>query len=213
MSTTPSDVPAAPLSHPEGEENTGAVALVDLRRYDQSWYHPGRSKPIVLLWWLVQAVAFPLTLHAHHAPRRFLLRLFGAKIGKGVVIRPSARVHYPWKVEIGDYSWIGSGVELYSLDSICIGSHCVISQNSYLCTGSHDLHDPAFGLQVAPIAIDTGAWIATDCFIGPGVTIGANAVIGARSSVFRDMPAQHICVGSPCRPLKVREMRNSQPGD
>jgi putative colanic acid biosynthesis acetyltransferase WcaF len=156
---------------------------------------------------LVQAIAFPLTLHAHHAPRRTLLRWFGARIGKGVVIRPSARFHYPWKVEIGDYSWIGSGVEFYSLDWIRVGNHCVISQNSYLCTGSHDLSDPAFGLQTAPITVENGAWVATDCFVGPGITIGANAVIGARSTVLADMPPQMICWGSPCRPYKPRSVR------
>jgi putative colanic acid biosynthesis acetyltransferase WcaF len=181
-------------------------ALVDLRRYDQSWYDAGRPKWLILVWWLVQAVVFPLTLHAHHAPRRFLLRLFGAHIGQGVVIRPSARVHYPWKVAIGDYSWIGSDVVLYSLDTIAIGSHCVISQKSYLCTGSHDPRDPAFGLKTAPIVIKNGVWIATDCFVGPGVRIGANALIGARSNVFSDLPAQQICLGSPCKPQKPREI-------
>ncbi len=182
----------------------GPPSLIDLRLYDQSWYSPGKPKWMILLWWLLQATIFPLTLHAHHAPRRSLLRLFGAKVGKGAVIRPSARFHYPWKVTIGDYSWIGSGVELYSLDWIHIGEHCVISQNSYLCTGSHDLSDPAFGLQTASITLENGVWVATDCFVGPGVTIGANAVVGARSSVFNDLPAQQICLGTPCRPHKNR---------
>ncbi len=180
--------------------------LVDLRRYDQSWYNAGRPKWMILLWWLVQAVVFPITLHAHHGPRRFLLRLFGAHIGKGVVIRPSARVHYPWKVAIGDYSWIGSDVVLYSLDTIEIGSHCAISQKSYLCTGSHDAQDAAFGLKTAPIVIENGVWVATDCFVGPGVRIGANALVGARSNVFSDLPAQQICLGSPCRPQKLRDI-------
>ncbi|MEM0980445.1 MAG: hormogonium polysaccharide biosynthesis acetyltransferase HpsU [Cyanobacteria bacterium P01_H01_bin.58] len=185
----------------------GPPSVVDLRQYDQSWYSPGRPKWLVLLWWLVQAVVFPLTLHAHHGPRCFLLRLFGAKIGKRVIIRPSARFYYPWKIAIGDYSWIGSGVELYSLDWIQIGEHCVVSQNSYLCTGSHDVTDQAFGLKTAPITLENGAWVATDCFVGPGVTIGANTVVGARSSVFGNLPAQHICLGTPCRPLKPREVK------
>ncbi|MEO1210205.1 MAG: hormogonium polysaccharide biosynthesis acetyltransferase HpsU [Cyanobacteria bacterium J06638_20] len=187
----------------------GPPSVVDLRQYDQSWYRTGRPKWLVLLWWLVQAVVFPLTLHAHHAPRCFLLRLFGAKIGKRVIIRPSARFYYPWKIEIGDYSWIGSGVELYSLDRIQIGAHCVVSQNSYLCTGSHDVTDQAFGLKTAPITLENGAWVATDCFVGPGVTIGANTVVGARSSVFGNLPAQHICLGTPCRPLKPREVKSA----
>lgn len=189
-----------------------APAQVDLRRYDQSDYDPGRSKPIILLWWLVQAIAFPLTLHAHHAPRRFLLRLFGARLGQGVVIRPTARFHYPWQVAIDDYSWVGSDVVFYSLAPIHIGTHCVISQGSYLCAASHDPHDPAFGLQPAPIVVENGAWVATDCFIGPGVRIGANAVIGARSSVFKDMPPQQFCWGSPCRPHRPRTFREDTHG-
>ncbi len=183
-----------------------APPRIDLRTYDQSHYDPGRPKLVILLWWLVQAVVFPLTLHAHHAPRRWLLRRFGARIGRGVIIRPSARFHYPWHVAIDDYSWIGGGVEFYSLAPILVGSHCVISQNTYLCTGSHDPSDRAFGLQVQPIVIENGAWIAADCFIGPGVRIGANAVIGARSSVFKDMPADYCCHGSPCHPHSPRPL-------
>ncbi|HEY9662676.1 MAG TPA: WcaF family extracellular polysaccharide biosynthesis acetyltransferase, partial [Allocoleopsis sp.] len=125
---------------------------------------------------------------------------------QGVVIRPTARFTYPWKIQIGDYSWIGDDVVLYSLDRIEIGSHCVISQRSYLCTGSHDLHDRAFGLQTAPIQIGNGVWVAADCFVAPGVQIGANTVIGARSSVFKSMPEQQVCWGNPCRCQYFREV-------
>lgn len=182
---------------------------VDLRRYDQSDFDRGRPGWVILLWWLVQSIAFPLSLHNTHGIRCGLLRLFGAKIGKGVVIRPTARFTYPWKVEIGDYSWIGDDVVLYSLERITIGSHCVVSQKCYLCTGSHDFQDPTFKLQTDAITIGNGAWVATDCFVAPGVEIGANAVIGARSNVFRDIPAQQVAWGSPCRPHYLREMRQS----
>jgi putative colanic acid biosynthesis acetyltransferase WcaF len=177
-----------------------AEVVVDLRRYDQSGFDRGRPNWYVLLWWLVQAIAFPLTLHNFNGLRRSLLRLFGARIGKGVIIRPTARFTYPWKIAIGDYSWIGDDVVLYSLEQICIGQHCVISQKSYLCTGSHNIQDPAFSLITSKIVIGSGVWIATDCFIGPGVEIGANSVIGARSSVFNNIPPQQVCWGTPCRP-------------
>lgn len=180
--------------------------LVNLQQYDQSWFDRGRPQWVVLLWWLVQAIAFPLTPHSCHAPRRWLLRRFGARIGQGVLIRPTARITYPWKVEIGDHSWIGDDVVLYSLDQIRIGQHCVVSQKSYLCTGSHTIHDPAFGLETGAIAIGNGTWIAADCFIAPGVSIGANAVIGARSTVLTSMPAYQVCWGHPCRPRYAREM-------
>ncbi len=180
--------------------------LVDLRKYNQSNFERGKPNWLILGWWLVQAIAFPLSLHNFNFFRCWLLRLFGAKIGKGVLIRPTARFTYPWKVKIGDYSWIGDDVVLYSVDHIEIGSHCVISQKTYLCTGSHDIQDRAFSLITAPIAIANGVWVATDCFIGPGVTIGANAVIGARSSVFRDIPARQVAWGTPCRPRYPREI-------
>ena len=182
-------------------------SFVDLRRYDQSNYERGRSSWFILLWWLVQAIAFPLSLHNLNGFRCWLLRLFGAKIGQGVLIRPTARFTYPWKVEIGDCSWIGDDVVFYSLEQIRVGSHCVISQKSYLCTGSHDIQDPTFGLIVAGITISNGVWIAADCFIAPGVEIGANAVIGARSSVFGNIPEQQVCWGTPAKPRYQRQMR------
>ncbi|WP_199246511.1 hormogonium polysaccharide biosynthesis acetyltransferase HpsU [[Phormidium] sp. ETS-05] len=181
-----------------------ADPMVDLRQYNQSWFDRGRPGWVILLWWFVQAVTFPLTPQPLHFLRRSILRLFGARLGKGVAIRPTARFTYPWKVTIGDYSWIGDDVVLYSLDRISIGSHCVISQNTYICTGSHDPQDRAFGLVTEAIAIGNGAWIAADCFIGPGVQIGANALIGARSSVFSNMPAATVCWGTPCRPHHPR---------
>ncbi len=180
---------------------------VDLRRYDQSDFDRGQPGWMVILWWLVQAIVFPLSLHNMNSVRTGLLRLFGATVGKGVVIRPTARFTYPWKVAIGDYSWIGDDVVFYSLAPISLGCHCIVSQECYLCTGSHDIHDPQFKLQVAPIAIGNGAWVATDCFVASGVHIGANAVIGARSCVISDMPAGQVCHGSPCRPRRARQMR------
>ncbi|MBE9127068.1 MULTISPECIES: hormogonium polysaccharide biosynthesis acetyltransferase HpsU [unclassified Coleofasciculus] len=183
------------------------TSLVDLRRYDQSRFDRGRPSWFILLWWLVQAIAFPLSIHNFNSFRCWLLRLFGAKIGQGVVIRPTARFTYPWKVEIGDYSWIGDDVVLYSLEWIRIGCHSVISQKSFLCTGSHDIQDPAFSLTTAEIIIGNGVWIAADCFVSPGVQIGSNAVIGTRSSVFSNIPAQQVCWGTPARPHYQREMR------
>ena len=196
-----------PLNH-QPDVILDAEPLVDLRRYDQSNFDRGKSNWLIILWWLVQAIAFPLSLHNFNGFRCAILRLFGAKIGRGVVIRPTARFTYPWKVTIGDYSWIGDDVVLYSLDKIIIGSHAVISQKSYLCTGSHDIQQPTFNLTTAPIKIGNGAWVATDCFIAPGVNIGANSVVGARSSVFRDIASQKVAWGSPCKAHYERIVNN-----
>jgi len=176
-----------------------AKPWIDLSKYNQSNFDRGRPKWFILVWWLIEAVIFPLTPHNFNGIRCSLLRLFGAKIGEGVVIRSSVRIFYPWKVEIGDYSWIGDQVILYSLDRIKIGSHTIISQKSYLCTGSHDIDDRNFSLITAPIEIGNGVWIATDCFIAAGVKIGANTIIGARSSVFKNITSEQVAYGSPCK--------------
>ena len=193
--------------NPTERQILDAPSMVDLSQYDMSNFDRGRASWIVILWWFVQAIAFPLSLHNLNGFRCWLLRLFGAKIGKKVVIRPTARFIYPWKVTIGDHSWIGDDVVFYSVDSIYIGSHAVVSQKSYLCTGSHDIQQPTFPLVTAPIQIGNGAWVATDCFVAPGVTIGANSVIGARSSVFRDVPPQQVAWGSPCKARYERTLQ------
>ena len=136
--------------------------------------------------------------------RRFWFRIFGAKIGTNVLLRPSVRMTYPWKVTIGDYSWLGDGVELYSLDTITIGSNVVVSQNTYICTGTHDYGVASFDMVTAPICIKDQAWVASDVFIHPGVTIGEACVVGARSTVGKDMPAGMLCVGSPCEVVRSR---------
>jgi len=181
-------------------------AWTRLEDYDQSDYDRGRPGWYVLLWWLVQAIVFPLSLQPMNGLRCGVLRLFGAKIGQQVLIRPTARFTYPWKVEIGDFSWIGDDVIFYSLERITLGKQVVVSQKTYLCTGDHDFTNPTFALKVAPIVIGNGAWVATDCFVAPGVTIGANTVVGARSSVFRSLPAGKVCVGSPCQVVRDRVM-------
>ncbi|MDF2926670.1 MAG: putative acyl transferase [Paenibacillaceae bacterium] len=177
---------------------------IRLDRYNQDWYSRGRSGFIVLLWWFIQGTIFRFSLHPMYAWRNFLLRLFGAQIGRGVQVRATAKFTYPWKVSIGEYSWIGDHVELYSLDQIHIGSHCVISQNSYLCTGSHDIYDENFGLITKPVTVGDGAWIASDVFLYPGVAIGEMAVVAARSTVTRNVPANLIFGGSPAVLIKPR---------
>lgn len=168
----------------------------------------GRSVVYVQLWWIVQALLFNTSPQFAYSYRRFLLRAFGAKIGSNVLIRSSVKVTYPWKLEIGDFSWVGDDVVLYNLGEIKIGQNSVVSQRSYLCTGSHDYQSSSFDIYEEPIVIQDEAWVATDVFISPGVTIGKGAVIGARSSVFEDMPPEMICLGNPAKAVKNRVMKS-----
>ncbi|OZI30521.1 colanic acid biosynthesis acetyltransferase WcaF [Bordetella genomosp. 10] len=164
----------------------------------------GRNAVYVQLWWMVHSTLFRYSPQFAYGFRRWLLRLFGAEVGRKVLVRASARITYPWKVRIGDYSWIGDDVVLYSLGRIDIGSHAVVSQRSYLCAGDHDAAMPDFPIRGLPVIVEDGAWIATDVFVGPGVTVRKDAVVGARSSVFKDVPAGMICHGTPCRPIRPR---------
>lgn len=164
----------------------------------------GRAGWFVQLWWLVQTIFFKTSPQFLYGWRRFLLRLFGAKIGKKVIIRPSVTITYPWKVKIGDYSWIGDNVELYSLGEIEIGNNVVISQKSYLCAASHDYTKDDFPIFSQKITIEDQCWLATDVYIAPGITVGKGTVVGARSSVFKDLPSGKICVGSPAQVIKDR---------
>lgn len=164
----------------------------------------GRGVFTVQLWWLVQSTLFSWSPQFMYGWRRFLLRCFGAKIGKKVIVRPTVKVQFPWKVTIGDFSWIGDDVVLYSLGSIEIGAHVVISQKTYICTGTHDPHAVKFDIFGHTITIEDQCWIATDVFIAPGVTIGRGTLVGARSNVFRNLPAGKICIGSPAQVIKDR---------
>lgn len=164
----------------------------------------GRSAFIVQLWWFVQATAFRWSPKFLYGWRRFLLRLFGARVGRRVLLHPTVEITYPWKVSIGDYSWVGDSVVLYSLGEIHIGANSVISQRSYICTGSHDYENIAFDIVASPVSIGSECWIASDVFVAPGVSIDDGAVIGTRSTVLDDMPAGMICYGSPARPIRRR---------
>lgn len=164
----------------------------------------GRGAIIVQLWWLVQGVLFRTSPQFMYGWRRFLLRLFGAKVGKNVIIRPTARVTYPWKVSIGDHSWIGDDVVLYSLGEIEIGNNVVISQKSYICTGSHDYLSEDFSIFEKKITIHDKCWLATDVFVAPGVTIQEGSVVGSRSSVYKDLKPNKVYVGNPAKETKDR---------
>ncbi|HQY87297.1 MAG TPA: WcaF family extracellular polysaccharide biosynthesis acetyltransferase, partial [Tepidisphaeraceae bacterium] len=158
-----------------------------------------------VLWMIVQLTLFRPSFHNWYGWRRFLLKLFGAKIGRGVRIRPTVKVEIPWNLEIGDNSIVGDYAILYSLGKITLGKRVIISQYAHLCAGTHDYRYKSFPLIRPPITVGDEAWIAADAFVGPNVTIGKRAVLGARASAFRDIAPEMIAAGSPAREIKPRE--------
>lgn len=157
-----------------------------------------------LLWSSVQATLFRFSPRPFHSWRNFLLRLFGASVGRGAHIYPKVNIWAPWNLKIGDEAGVGDRVILYSQGQISIGSRAVVSQGAHLCAGTHDYNNPCFPVVTKPITIGSNVWIAAEVFIHPGVEIGEGAVIGARSVVIADMPQWMVCSGFPCKPLMAR---------
>lgn len=171
-----------------------------------------RNKFARMLWQVVWLVLYRPTPRPLHAWRCLLLRLFGAKLGKGVHPYPSARIWAPWNLEMGDHACLSEGVDCYCVDKIRIGAHSTVSQYSFLCTASHDYSRATMPLVSAPITIGEWAWITADVFVGPGVTIGDGAVVTARSSVFSDLPPWMVAKGNPAVPVKRREFKREKNG-
>jgi putative colanic acid biosynthesis acetyltransferase WcaF len=188
------------------------VRVQDLSQFRLPDHFRGRSALMVLLWWTVRDTLFLWSPQPLYGFRNWLLRLFGAKIGKNVIVRPTARVTYPWKLTIEDNAWVGDFVELYTLGEIYIGESACVSQNAYICTGSHDLRAVGFDIFAKPIRIEAEAWIASDVFVAPGVTVGRGAVVGARSTLLRDAPPYAILAGYPARIVGARDP-SAKPGD
>lgn len=135
-----------------------------------------------------------------------MLLAFGALIGRGVRVQGSARIWQPWRLQIGDHSWIDGNVCLYSVDDIRIGSNAVVSEGAFLCTASHDIRSSTFELKTAPIAVGDMAWIGARAIVLPGVTIGTGAVIAAGAVVTKDVAPWTVVGGNPAREIGRREI-------
>lgn len=154
----------------------------------------------------MQATLFRWSPEKLHAWRAGLLRVFGADIPEPgrVVVFPTARIHFPWRLRLEPRAMIGREVIVYNLAPITLRRGANVSQRCHLCAGTHDYRRWDLPLVAKPIVIGENVWVAADVFVGPGVTIGELAVVGARSVVVRDLPPRMVCVGHPCRPLHER---------
>ena len=176
-------------------------------------YQPGQLERGRALWvemsWLVAQMLVLTSPISCNALRRFVLTLFGARIGRKVTIKPGVRVKFPWRLDIGDHCWIGEGVWLDNLANIKIGDHCCISQGAYLCTGSHNWRSIGFELIVKPIILEDGVWLAARTAVGPGVTARQGAVLSLGSVATQDLTPYQIHQGVPAVPVKARQVIES----
>jgi putative colanic acid biosynthesis acetyltransferase WcaF len=180
--------------------------MVDLAGYRKS-YVCDRPIWVQAIWFIAGLPLLRCSMLPLSSVRRLLLRLFGAHIGHGVIIKPGVRVKYPWLLSVGDYSWLGEDCWLDNLAQITVGNNVSISQGAYLCTGNHDWSDVHFGLITRAITIGNGAWVGAGAIVTPGVTLGDCAVVTAGSVVNKDVPSFHIYAGNPAQFVRTRNIR------
>jgi putative colanic acid biosynthesis acetyltransferase WcaF len=164
----------------------------------------GRSWLVFLLWYFVKRVFFLTSFPWPSSSKSFILRVFGASIGRCGVIKPRVNIHFPWKLSLGDFVWIGEGVEIYNFETVEIGSHSCISQQVFLCAADHDFRDPCFSYRNKKIGIGTGVWLQARVFVCPGASVGSESVVTACSLVKGSLPGNRVCSGSPALPLSRR---------
>lgn len=168
-----------------------------------------REYAIRAAWVYLGSPIFRLSFRKANRFRRVLLGLFGAKLAATAVTKPTTIIRHPWLLAMGEHSCLAEGVEVYNLGPISIGDHSVVSQHSYLCAGTHDYTSPSLPLVRPPIRIGSGVWVCAKAFIGPNVTIGDNAIVGAGAVVTKDVPAGMIAAGNPARVVRARPLPGS----
>jgi putative colanic acid biosynthesis acetyltransferase WcaF len=177
---------------------------VDLSSYKTVGFERGAGKLKEGLWLVTSLFLFRLCPFKLSALKRMTLRLFGAKVGKGVVIKPDVHITFPWKLELGDHVWLGEGAWLLNLAPIRIEGHACVSQRAFLCAGSHDYKSPTFDLFVQPITLERGAWVGACAWIGPGVRVGSQAVLTANSVAVKHLEPYGIYQGNPAELVRHR---------
>jgi len=175
----------------------------NLSVYDNSWYDPGGGPLKRLVWYFCNVLFFINPLNPFSRLKVFLLRLFGADIGRGVVIKPGVNIKYPWLLTVGDHSWIGERVWIDNLAPVTIGKNCCISQGALLLCGNHNYKKSTFDLIVKPIRMEDGAWVGARAVVSPGVTVGSHAILTVQSVATETLEPYGLYKGNPA--VRIRE--------
>ncbi|HEY4800243.1 MAG TPA: WcaF family extracellular polysaccharide biosynthesis acetyltransferase [Bacteroidia bacterium] len=179
------------------------MVSTDLSKYNNDWYKPGASLLKRMLWYGINACFFN-SYCPFYSLKIFLLKIFGAQVGRNVVVKPKVNVKYPWNIAIGDHTWIGEGVWLDSLGKIAIGANACLSQNAMLICGNHSYKKQTFDLIVGDITLEDGVWIGAGAMVCAGVTCKSHAVLTAGSVATNDLESYSIYQGNPAVKVKDR---------
>jgi len=178
----------------------------DLSRFNNDWFDEGASKFKWALWFLFNAAFVYNPWNPFSGLRKAVLRLFGAKIGKGVIVKPRVQVKFPWNLEIGDHCWIGEAAWIENQGKVTIGNHCCLSQGATIMTGNHNYKKATFDLIVQDVVLEDGVWIGSNAMVTQGVRCGSHAVLGVQSVASKDLEPYTIYGGSPCQALRKRDL-------
>lgn len=177
----------------------------NLHTFNNNWYRPG-NRVAILLWFLLSHVFINNYLPIPVAVKRFILRVFGAKIGEGVMLKPAINIKYPWRLSIGSYAWIGEGVWIDNLAYVSIGAHACVSQGAMLLTGNHDYTKTTFDLRIGEITLEEGVWIGAKAVVCPGVLCASHAVLAVGSVATKALTPYTIYQGNPAVAVKERTL-------
>ncbi len=179
---------------------------VDLSTFSNPTFSHGKSIVVRMLWMLVSRLFFNTWAPYPSILKAIILRLFGAKVGKGLVIRTHVRIKQPWRLSIGNHVWIGESVWIDNLVQVSIASNVCLSQGAFLLTGNHDYKSTSFDLITGEIHLESGVWIGAKALVGPGVRCMSHSVLAAGSTTFKDLEANKIYQGNPAEVKRERKI-------
>lgn len=179
----------------------------DLSRFNNSWYKPGGNIIKRTLWYFTNILFFLNPWNPFSSLKVFLLKLYGAKVGKGVVIKPSVNIKYPWKLKIGNYTWIGEKVWIDNLADVVIGDHVSISQGAMLLCGNHNYKKSTFDLLTGEINIEDGVWVGAQNIVTPGIRCKSHSILTVNSVATKDLDAYTIYQGNPAVEVRKRTIQ------